>query len=125
MKKKLISIIAPMHNEEFIVSEYCEQVLGALENLNHSYDFELVLVDDGSIDGTLACMHKMKEQFPDAITLVQLTRNFGLEAAISSGLKISSGDAVVVMDADLQDPPNLLLEMIREWESGYLSLIHI
>lgn len=118
MNKKLISIIAPMYNEEFIVKEYCEKVLRVIAQLQPRYDFELVLVDDGSVDRTLARMCEMKEQLPDEITIVKLTRNFGLEAAISSGLKIAAGEAVVVMDADLQDPPELLLDMILEWESG-------
>ena len=112
-----------MYNEEFIVSEYCMQVLSVISHLKPRYDFELVLVDDGSADGTLACMHEVRKRLPDEITIVQLTRNFGLEAAISSGLKISAGDVVIVMDADLQDPPELLLEMIQEWESGFEVVI--
>ncbi|MDR6673340.1 glycosyltransferase family 2 protein [Xanthomonas sp. 1678] len=116
--KKLISIIGPMYNEEALVSTFCEETLRALEPIADRYDFELLLVEDGSRDGTYEQMKAVRARFPDTISVLRLTRNFGLEAAIQEGLRAASGDAVVVMDADLQDPPAVILEMIKAWEQG-------
>jgi glycosyltransferase involved in cell wall biosynthesis len=116
--KKLISIIGPMYNEEAIVSRFCEETIKALEPISDRYDLELVLVDDGSSDGTIDQIRRVRELFPGVVTLVQLSRNFGLEGAIYAGLRTASGDAVVVMDADLQDPPDVILKMVKEWENG-------
>lgn len=116
--KKLISIIGPMYNEEALVSTFCEETLRAMEAISDRYDIELLLVEDGSRDGTYEQMKAVRARFPDAISLLRLTRNFGLEAAIQEGMRAASGDAVVVMDADLQDPPVVILEMIKAWEQG-------
>lgn len=116
--KKLISVIGPMYNEEELVSTFCEEILTALELITDRYELEIVLVDDGSKDGTLVQMRQLRERFPETVTLVQLSRNFGLEGAIHAGLRIAAGDAVIVMDADLQDPPGIILQMVKEWEEG-------
>lgn len=116
--KKLISIIGPMYNEEAMVSQFCEEISKAMQRVSDRYEFEIVLVDDGSTDGTLHEMQCVRKRLPQHITLVQLSRNFGLEGAIHAGLRCSAGDAVVAMDADLQDPPDVILAMIKEWESG-------
>lgn len=116
--KKLISIVGPMHNEEALVARFCEEMLRALEHINDRYDIELLLVEDGSRDSTFEQMKSVYARFPEEISLLRLTRNFGLEGAIHEGLKAASGDAVVVMDADLQDPPSVVLEMIAAWENG-------
>lgn len=116
--KKLISIIGPMYNEEAIVSQFCEETIKALAPISDRYDLELVLVDDGSKDGTIDQMRRVREIFPGVVTLVQLSRNFGLEGAIHAGLRMAAGDAVVAMDADLQDPPDVILKMVTEWENG-------
>ncbi|MDR3599042.1 MAG: glycosyltransferase family 2 protein [Desulfosporosinus sp.] len=118
MKKKLLSVIAPMFNEEELVFEYCTATLQVFEHLHKQYDCELVLVDDGSKDKTLEKMRQIRQQCENIITIVSLSRNFGLEGAVSAGLRKASGDAVVVMDADLQDPPVLILKMVKAWESG-------
>ncbi|PIE39220.1 MAG: hypothetical protein CSA53_02615 [Gammaproteobacteria bacterium] len=116
--KKLISIIGPMYNEAELVQTFCDEVIACFSAVREHYDFELVLVDDGSTDDTLAQMYKARERYPNEITLVQLSRNFGLEGAVSAGLKTASGDAVIVMDADLQDPPAVALTMVNAWENG-------
>ncbi len=107
-----------MHNEEALVFQFCEETLRALEPIADRYDIELLLVEDGSKDRTFEQMKSAHARFPEAISLLRLTRNFGLEGAIQAGLKAASGDAVVVMDADLQDPPAVILEMVRAWEQG-------
>ena len=80
--KKLISIIGPMYNEEALVSTFCVETLKALGPIADRYDIELLLVEDGSRDGTYEQMKALRARFPDTISLLRLTRNFGLEAAI-------------------------------------------
>ncbi len=116
--KKLISVVAPMYNEEKLVHEYCEETLAVLEKIKEQYDYEIILVNDGSKDETYARMISEQQRCPEHISLVCLSRNFGLEGAVKAGLQKAEGDAVIVMDADLQDPPALLPEMISKWENG-------
>lgn len=116
--KKLISIIAPMYNEETLAHEYCKETLAMTETLKDKYDFEILLVNDGSKDNTYAIMLEEQKMHPVEITTICLSRNFGLEGAVNAGIRKASGDAVVVMDADLQDPPALIPEMVKKWENG-------
>lgn len=116
--KKLISIVAPMYNEETLAHEYCKETLAMTEKLKDKYDFEIVLVNDGSKDNTYKIMLQEQQEHPNEITTICLSRNFGLEGAVNAGIRKALGDAVVVMDADLQDPPLLIPEMIAKWENG-------
>ncbi len=116
--KKLISIVAPMYNEESLCSVYCSETLQMTEEWKDQYDFEIVLVNDGSRDRTYEIMLQEQEKAPDIITTICLSRNFGLEGAVHAGIQKARGDAVVVMDADLQDPPALIPEMLQKWEAG-------
>ncbi|MFD0680589.1 MULTISPECIES: glycosyltransferase [unclassified Paenibacillus] len=116
--KKLISVVGPMFNEEGLVSEYCARTLHVLEQLSDKYDYELILVDDGSSDQTYSKMLEERRR-NHHVGVVKLSRNFGLEGAVNGGIEVSKGDAVIVMDADLQDPPELILKMVDEWEKGY------
>ena len=115
---KLLTIIAPMYNEEPIVEQYVITTLNALGKIK-GYTHEIILVNDGSSDNTYGEMLKMQGKFPREIGVVCLSRNFGLEGAVDAGLRAATGDAVVVMDADLQDPPDVILEMVDRWEQGY------
>lgn len=116
--KKLISIVAPMYNEEALVETYCQTTLESLAPLKDKYDIELLLVNDGSHDSTWKLMESIQNKYPEQIALVNLSRNFGLEGAVHAGLNKATGDAVIVMDADLQDPPALILDMVKKWEQG-------
>ena len=116
--KKLISIIAPMYNEEKLVHAYCEETLKVVRNLNKQYDFEILLVNDGSNDKTYEFMLSEQNINPSEISVICLSRNFGLEGAVNAGLTKANGEAVIVMDADLQDPPALIPLMIQKWEKG-------
>ena len=116
--KSLISIVAPMYNEEGLVHVYCEETLKMASELKDKYDFEIILVNDGSKDKTYELILQEQSAHPDVITSVCLSRNFGLEGAVNAGIRKAAGDAVVVMDADLQDPPALIPEMISKWEKG-------
>lgn len=116
--KKLISVVAPMYNEEGTAHIYCQEMKKMTEGLSDRYDFEIILVNDGSKDNTYAVMLEEQAANPKEITTVCLSRNFGLEGAVNAGIRKAKGDAVVVMDADLQDPPHLIPEMIEKWENG-------
>ena len=115
--KKLITIIAPMYNEESIVNEFFDEVKKVISSID-KYNFEILFVNDGSVDETLKKMKRIKENNSN-ISIVSFSRNFGLESAIFAGLNKAKGDAVITMDADLQDPPKLFENLIKKWEDGY------
>jgi len=110
---RLLSVVAPMYEEEGLVDAFYERVVAALE----SVPFELVLVDDGSSDRTPQLLAALAERDP-RVRVVGLSRNFGHQTAITAGLDHARGDAVVMIDADLQDPPELIPEMLDHWQRG-------
>jgi glycosyltransferase involved in cell wall biosynthesis len=112
----LLSIVIPMYNEEQVLPLLRQQLAQLINEL--LCRVEVILVDDGSTDRTYALMHEWALAEP-AIKLIALSRNFGHQIAITAGMDASSGDAVVIMDADLQDPPALIPEMIRGYCEGY------
>jgi glycosyltransferase involved in cell wall biosynthesis len=112
----LLSIVIPMYNEEQVLPLLREQLGQAIDELKCRV--EVILVDDGSSDATYAMMNEWAAANP-AIKLIALSRNFGHQIAITAGMDASAGDAVVIMDADLQDPPSLIPEMIRGYCEGY------
>lgn len=116
--RKTISVIGPLYNESALVEKYCSEVINAFETHTDKYRLELILVDDGSKDDTFEKASKIKDTFPEIISLVKLSRNFGLEGAIDAGLRVAIGDAIISMDADLQDPPSVIFEMLEKWELG-------
>jgi len=110
------SIVVPTYNEEANISELYRRVSAVMDRLDGVA--ELVLVDDGSRDRTLPLIRQLREQ--DArVCYLSFARNFGHQIAVTAGLNVSRGQVVVTMDADLQDPPELILEMVREWQAGY------
>lgn len=114
---KKISILVPAYNEEAVL-EPLYQRLGKLANDNKAYDFEFLFVNDGSRDTTLDIIKGYAAK-DDRISYVNLSRNFGKEIAMIAGLDHITGDATVIIDADLQDPPELIPQMIKLWEEGY------
>jgi dolichol-phosphate mannosyltransferase len=109
----VISVVTPMLDEEAVAHAFYERVASALEGL----DWELVIVDDGSTDGTPALLDALSEE--DArVGVVHLSRSFGHQAALSAGLDHARGDAVVTIDADLQDPPEVIPQMVERWREG-------
>lgn len=111
----MISIVVPVFNERETLPELYRQLTGQLALTSHPY--EIVLVDDGSRDGSTETIRQLAET--DArVRGVRLSRNFGHEAAIEAGIREARGDAVAVMDADLQDSPDALLKLIHAWENG-------
>jgi glycosyltransferase involved in cell wall biosynthesis len=111
-----ISVVAPAYNEQEVLQEFYQRVLTVLKSTGAA--FEIVLVNDGSRDSTLQLMQSIREMDPH-VTVVDLSRNFGKEIALTAGLEHTSGDVVVVLDADLQDPPELIPEMLNSWREGY------
>jgi dolichol-phosphate mannosyltransferase len=109
----LLSVVAPVYNEEALIREFYARVCSALEGLA----FELVLVDDGSSDGTPLALHRLAADDP-RVRVVFLSRNFGHQTALTAGLDHARGDAVVMLDADLQDPPELIPRMLDHWRAG-------
>ena len=116
-KNKLITILVPCFNEEEMLPLFYKEVCGVIDTMSN-YRWELLLVNDGSHDNTKAIVELMRKA-DKRISFISLSRNFGKEAAMLSGLDYSKGDAVIVMDADLQDPPSLIPEMLKCWEEGY------
>ena len=116
MKKKLLSIVVPMYNEESNVAPFFESVIPILEQLTENY--EVICVNDGSADKTLELLEAQNRKNP-FVKVIDLSRNFGKEAALTAGLNCAKGDAVVPIDADLQDPPDLIPELVEKWRQGY------
>ena len=116
-KKKLITILVPAYNEQEVLYLLYDRLV-KLMNENTGYDFEILLVNDGSKDKTFEIMQELREK-DKRFCYLSLSRNFGKETAMIAGLDYCKGDAVVIIDADLQDPPELIPEMIKYWEEGY------
>ncbi len=110
---KLLSVVAPVYNEVGTIEEFYARVCSALEGIR----FEIVLIDDGSTDGSDIELQKLAGNDP-RVRVVQLSRNFGHQTALTAGLDHARGDAVVMLDADLQDPPELIPRMLDHWRGG-------
>ena len=117
MPKKLISVVIPCFNEEEVIKETILRVTKLRNDLS-KYDFELIFVDDGSKDHTRSILKKASQEDPN-VKVLGFSRNFGHQIAVSAGLDFAGGDAVILMDADLQDPPEIVNDMISKWEEGY------
>lgn len=115
-KKPFLSVVAPCYNEEDVIDIFLEKIFTVLTELNKSY--EIVFVNDGSSDRTLEILITKAEEY-DAIRVINLSRNFGKEAALSAGLDMTFGEVVVPIDVDLQDPPDLILDFVKKYEEGY------
>lgn len=114
---KKVSIIVPAYNEQDSLPFLYERLEKIVNEVN-GYEFEILFVNDGSKDETLKLIKKYREKDP-RISYIDFSRNFGKEIAMIAGLDYATGDAVIFMDADLQDPPELIPEMIKLWEEGY------
>ena len=111
-----LSVVVPCFDEEAVIRETHRRLVATLETVP-GLDFDLVYVDDGSRDSTLNLLRGLQRD--DArVRVLALSRNFGHEVAIAAGLKSAAGDAVVLIDADLQDPPEIILEMLERWRQG-------
>lgn len=112
-----ISIVIPVLNEQDCLPELWKR-LESVKDATQQYRYEFIFVDDGSIDKTLDILRDLADKNPD-IKIISLSRNFGHDIAVTAGCDYSSGDIIVLMDGDLQDPPELIPDMIRLYEEGY------
>lgn len=117
MKRTRISIVVPVYNEERILPELTRRISGVLEELPE-FDWEVVYVDDGSSDGSAAVLQMLTMKY-SWLRVLYLSRNFGHQTATTAGTDYASGDAVILMDGDLQDPPELIPRMLNAWQEGW------
>ncbi|MFL6755289.1 MAG: glycosyltransferase family 2 protein, partial [Sphingomicrobium sp.] len=117
-KQPLISVVVPVKDEENGIRPFVERVSEVLQQVAGKESWEILFVDDGSTDETIAAI--AAAHFRDSrVRAISLSRNFGKEAAITAGLEHACGQAVVPMDVDMQDPPEILVEMVAKWRQGY------
>jgi len=114
---KKISIIVPAYNEEESLPFLYERLTNLIDSIEN-YEFEVLFINDGSKDKTLEVIKELRQK-DERFCYVNLSRNFGKEVAMMAGLDYAKGDAVIFIDADLQDPPELIPELIKYWEEGY------
>ena len=116
-----LSVVVPVYNEEETLSEFHRRLAVVLDGL--PYDAEIVYVDDGSRDTSLKIIHDLRRDDP-RVSLIRLSRNFGKEAALTAGLDYADGDALILIDADLQDPPEVIPELIAPWAEGRADVVN-
>ena len=112
----LLSVVVPVYNEEEVLPIFNKRLYAMLNTLDMRT--EVVYINDGSTDNTLRVMQAFQKEDPNT-AIIDLSRNFGKEIAVTAGLDHANGDIVVIIDADLQDPPELISEFIKQWEDGY------
>lgn len=115
-KTPVISVVVPMYNEAENIEVFYERLKKVLDHLKETY--EIICVDDGSTDETLKKLLRLRERDPE-VKIISLSRNFGKEIALTAGIDFSSGEVVIPIDADLQDPPELIPELLAKWREGY------
>ena len=111
------SVVAPVFNEEALIEEFYQRVCNVMEGIGEPW--ELVLVNDGSRDRSPELMDQLYAQDPEHVVVLHFSRNFGHQLAITAGSDYARGDAVIVIDSDLQDPPEVIPEFIARWREGY------
>jgi polyisoprenyl-phosphate glycosyltransferase len=112
----LLSVVVPAYNEKEVLPVFHRRLSDVLDSME--VDIEIIYVNDGSTDNTISVLNTIREDDP-RVAILDLSRNFGKEAAMTAGLDYAHGDAVVVIDADLQDPPELIPEFLKHWQKGY------
>lgn len=116
-KKKLVTILVPAYNEEEVLHLLYDR-LKAIMDTNANYDFEILFINDGSKDNTLNIIQELRQK-DKRVCYVNLSRNYGKETAMMAGFDYAKGDCIIILDADLQDPPELIPQMLEYWEEGY------
>lgn len=118
MTKKTVSYIFPIYDEAENIPLLYGTLTDILATIQDRYAIELIFVNDGSQDASLKVLHEIQQQ-DDRVTVVNFSRNFGHQIAVTAGLDHATGDAIIIMDSDMQDPPRVSLELIQKWEEGY------
>lgn len=117
MKKNKISVVVPVYCEQLVIEEFYKRMTKILVELNQ-YDYEIIFVNDGSTDNSLNILTNIAQK-DDKIKIISFSRNFGHQAAVTAGLKYVTGNAIIIIDADLQDPPEVIPDMLKHWENGF------
>jgi len=120
---KKISIVIPVYQNAASIKITCVEVAAAIESADECVNFEFVLVNDGSTDGSWEVMRQLQLESPEKFTLINLTRNFGQIPALLAGYNEAKGDAVISMSADMQDPPAIIRDMLNAWHEGHKLVI--
>jgi len=120
--RKLLSIIVPCYNEEKVLKNFHSAMMEQMKCLNCKYDYEIIYVNDGSSDNTQTQIADISLN-DDAVKYICFSRNFGKESAMLAGLEYSSGECIVIIDADLQHPPELIHQMLEKYEEGFDQVI--
>ena len=115
---KKVSVVIPMYYEQEVVDVCYKRVKKVLEELKEKYEHEIIFINDGSKDKTLDILQDIAKVDKN-VKIISFSRNFGHQVAVTAGLKYVTGDAIIIIDADLQDPPELIPDMIEKWEQGY------
>lgn len=115
--KKLVSLVIPVFNEEENIFQLYDAVAPIISECSDRYDFELVFTDNHSVDGTFAKLHQLRER-DKRVRVFRFSRNFGYQKSILTGYLKARGDALIQLDCDLQDPPELIPEFLKHWEDG-------
>jgi dolichol-phosphate mannosyltransferase len=115
--RQLLSVVVPVFNETEVIDAFYERTRKVVESLD-SISYEIIFVDDGSTDGSYQKLVALANSDP-SVKIIKFSRNFGHQVAITAGIDFAKGDAVVVIDADLQDPPEVIQKFIEKWEEGY------
>ncbi len=123
-KVSLISIIIPARNEEKNIPLICDKIIKVWDILKHKYAYEIIFVNDGSTDASSAVLEKLGTENKN-VKYIEFSRNFGKELALSAGIFYARGDAAIIIDADLQHPPELIPDFIEKWEKGAEIVIGI
>lgn len=118
-RRPLISVIVPIYFEEEVIGEFHRRTAQVLHKLESDYDFEIIYVNDGSTDKSLALLLGLYEKDKQHIKIIDFSRNFGHQLAITAGIDHARGDMVVLIDGDLQDPPEVIPQMVEKWREGY------
>ena len=113
---KIISIVSPVYNEEGNIKYFYLELKKILDILN--YDYELIFVNDGSKDNSLVYLIELA-QLDRKVKIINLSRNFGHQLAITAGLDNSKGDCLIILDSDMQDPPFVIKDLLSKWEEGF------
>lgn len=117
-RKPLVSVVVPVYFEQEVIAEFYARTKTVFTGLADQYDHELLFVNDGSTDRSLSILQGLAAADPQ-VRILDLSRNFGHQLAVTAGLDYAAGDAVVIIDADLQDPPEVIVEMLAKWREGY------
>tara|TARA_R110001592_G_scaffold319724_3_gene597486 strand:- start:14301 stop:15248 length:948 start_codon:yes stop_codon:yes gene_type:complete len=117
-----LSLVIPVFNEASIIRHSIQEIVKKVEEINLLSAYQIVIVDDGSVDQTWSILKELSQSYPQ-LKLIRLTRNFGKESALCAGLDVCHTDGVIVMDADLQHPPELIAVMVESWQKNDVDII--